>query len=106
MSVLSSLYRASPPGVLLDKPHERSLAIQLLRFDDALRSAAAEYKPSAITSYLWDLVKSYSGFFENCPVIEAETPALRASRFLLCDLTARVIERGLDLLGIRTVERM
>ena len=44
------------------------------------------------TIYLWDLAKSYSGFFENCPVIEAETPALRASRFLLCDLTARVIE--------------
>jgi arginyl-tRNA synthetase len=98
--------RQSPPAVVLDKPQERALAVQLLRFEDALRNAATEYKPNAITSYLWDLAKSYSGFFENCPVIKAETPPLRESRFLLCDLTARVIQRGLELLGIRTVERM
>jgi arginyl-tRNA synthetase len=99
-------FRQSPPAIVLEKPQERALAVQLLRFEDALRAAAAEYKPNAITSYLWDLAKSYSGFFENCPVIKAETPALRDSRFLLCDLTARAIQRGLDLLGIRTVERM
>src|SRR5262249_52990722 len=99
-------FRDTPPAVILDKPQERALAVQLLRFEDALRSAAADYKPNAITSYLWDLAKSYSGFFENCPVLKAETPELRDSRFLLCDLTARVIQRGLDLLGIRTVERM
>jgi arginyl-tRNA synthetase len=52
------------------------------------------------------LAKTYSGFFQNCPVLKAETPELRQSRLLLCDLTARVIQRGLDLLGIRTVERM
>ena len=50
--------------------------------------------------------RRYSGFFQNCPVLKAETPALRQSRLLLCDLTARVIQHGLDLLGIRTVERM
>src|SRR5262249_7048589 len=99
-------FRKSPPAVLLEKPQERALAVQLLRFEDALRTAAAEYKPNAITSYLWDLAKSYSGFFESCPVIKAETPALRDSRLLLCDLTARVIHCGLELLGIRTVERM
>ncbi len=82
------------------------LALQLVRFQDALTVAAAEYKPNHITGYLWDLAKSYSGFFQNCPVLKAETPALRQSRLLLCDLTARVIQRGLDLLGIRTAERL
>jgi arginyl-tRNA synthetase len=77
-----------------------------MRFHGALDAAAAEYKPNLITGYLWDLARAYSGFFENCPVIKAETPELRDSRLLLCDLTARVIQRGLDLLGIRTVERM
>jgi arginyl-tRNA synthetase len=99
-------FRTAPPAVSLESPPERALAVQLLRFEDSLRAAAAEYKPNLITTYLWDLAKSYSGFFETCPVIKAETPALRDSRFLLCDLTARVIQRGLDLLGIRTVERM
>ena len=44
--------------------------------------------PHFITGYLWDLAKAYSGFFENCPVLKAETPELRDSRLLLCDLTA------------------
>ena len=48
----------------------------------------------------------YSGFNNSCQVLKAETPELRQSRLLLCDLTARVIQRGLGLLGIRTVERM
>jgi arginyl-tRNA synthetase len=98
--------RADPPPVLLHAPEERALAVQLLRFPEALDAAAADYRPSLITTYLWDLAKTYSGFFQNCPVLKAETPELRRSRLLLCDLTARVIQRGLDLLGIRTVERM
>jgi arginyl-tRNA synthetase len=98
--------RADPPLPELGTPHERALAVQLLRFSEALSAAAADYRPNLITAYLWDLAKAYSGFFENCPVLKAATPALRQGRLLLCDLTARVIQRGLDLLGIRTIERM
>jgi arginyl-tRNA synthetase len=99
-------FRTDPPPVLLGQPQERALALQLLRFEDALTAAAADYQPNAITSYLWDLAKAYSGFFQNCPVLKAESPELRQSRLLLCELTARVIQQGLQLLGIRTVERM
>jgi arginyl-tRNA synthetase len=98
--------RSNPPAVLLDTPHERALAIQILRLEEALLDAAAEYQPSGITAYLWDLAKTYSGFFQNCPVIKAESDALKQSRLLLCDLTARVLQQCLDLLGIKTVERM
>jgi arginyl-tRNA synthetase len=99
-------FRTAPPLPTLDHVAERALALQLLRFEEALTLAAVDYRPSHITGYLWDLAKSYSGFFQNCPVLKAETPALRQSRLLLCDLTARVIQCGLGLLGIRTVERM
>jgi arginyl-tRNA synthetase len=99
-------FRSRPPLPLLETPHERALAVQLLRLEETLLAAAQEYQPSEITSYLWDLAKTYSGFFQNCPVLKAPTPALRDSRLLLCDLTARVIRCGLGLLGIRTVERM
>jgi arginyl-tRNA synthetase len=98
--------RTDPPVPSLALPDERALAVQLLRFEDALCGAAADYRPHVITGYLWDLAKAYSGFFQNCPVLKAETPELRRSRLLLCDLTARVIQCGLSLLGIRTVERM
>ena len=91
---------------MLDSPFERALAVSLLRLEEVLLAAAVEYQPSVITTYLWDLAKSYSGFFQNCPVLKAETPVLKESRLLLCDLTARVIQLCLNLLGIRTVERM
>jgi arginyl-tRNA synthetase len=98
--------RQSAPAAILERPEERALALQLLRFEEALQTAADEYKPSAVTAYLWDLSKAYSAFFTHCPVLKAPTPDLRHSRLLLCDLTARVIQRGLHLLGIRTLERM
>jgi arginyl-tRNA synthetase len=99
-------FRTDPPPVLLQSPLESNLGLNLLRLEESLTAGAAEYQPNAITSYLWDLCKSYSGFFQNCPVLKADSPALRESRLLLCDLTARVIQRCLDLLGIRTIERM
>lgn len=101
-----SRFRTAPPLPSLDTPQERSLAVALLRLEETLNDAAAEYQPSTVTAFLWDLGKAYSGFFQNCPVLKAQTPALRESRLLLCDLTARVIQRCLDLLGIKTVERM
>jgi arginyl-tRNA synthetase len=99
-------FRTEPPAVLITHPAERALALQLLRFPEAVEAAAADYLPHLITAYLWDLAKSYSVFFENCPVLKAETPELRDSRLLLVDLVGRVIKQALDLLGIRTVERM
>lgn len=99
-------FRQHPHAPLLGTSFERALAIQLLRFEEVLSNAVAEYQPSVITSYLWDLAKTYSGFFQNCPVLKAETPMLRESRLLLCDLTARVLQKCLELLGIKTVERM
>ncbi len=99
-------FRINPPAVILTHPAERALGLQLLRFEETLTAAAAEYLPHLLTAYLWDLAKSYSVFFTNCPVLKAETPALRDSRLLLCDLTARTIQSTLGLLGIQTVERM
>ena len=92
--------------MLLAEHHERSLALQLLRFEETLCSAASEYLPHYVTGYLWDLAKAYSGFFQNCPVIEAPTPELKQQRLLLCDVTARTIQQALELLGIQVIERM
>jgi arginyl-tRNA synthetase len=99
-------FRRQPPLPYLAEAQERALALQLLRFDEGVRAAVAEYKPNAITAYLWDLAKAYSGFFQHCPVLKADTPVLRQGRLLLCDLTGRIIQQGLQLLGIQTVERM
>lgn len=98
--------RAAPPIPFLAAPEERGLALAILRLSESLDAAAAELKPHLITGYLWDLANAYSSFYQNCPVLKAETPELRQSRLLLCDLTARTIQLGLRLLGIRTIEQM
>ncbi|MCD4727082.1 MAG: arginine--tRNA ligase [Pirellulales bacterium] len=91
---------------LLDSPAERALALELLRFSEALDLTVADYRPNQLTAYLFDLANRYSTFFEQCHVLRAETDALRQSRLLLCDLTARTIQKGLELLGINVAEKM
>ena len=96
----------SRPPILLDSPAERALGLELLRFSEALDLTVADYRPNQLTAYLFDLANRYSTFFEQCPVLRAETDELRQSRLLLCDLTARTIQKGLELLGIQVVEKM
>jgi arginyl-tRNA synthetase len=98
--------RSRGTNIVLAHPAERALGLQLLRLPEALAQVEAEYMPHYLTGYLFDLAKCYSTFFENCPVLRAESDAQRDSRLLLCDLTARTIKLGLDLLGIQVVERM
>ena len=92
--------------ILLTTPQERALGVALLQFPEALDRVVADYRPNHLTAYLFELASRYSDFFENCPVLKAETEELRTSRLLLCNLTARTIQRGLNLLGIEVVERM
>ncbi|MEM8865063.1 MAG: arginine--tRNA ligase [Planctomycetota bacterium] len=98
--------RESGGPIVLNSPAERALGITLLQFAEALDRVAAEYKPNHLTAYLFDLASRYSEFFEHCPVLKAQTDELKQSRLLLCDLVARTIAKGLELLGIQTVERM
>jgi arginyl-tRNA synthetase len=98
--------RASGAAIALGTPAERALAIELLRFGDALSLAMVDYRPNQLTAYLFDLANSFSTFYEVCPVLKAETPELRDSRLLLSDLTARTIQKGLELLGIGVEEKM
>jgi arginyl-tRNA synthetase len=52
------------------------------------------------------LAQKFSEFYQQCRVLRAETDAARTSRLLLCDLTGRTIRQGLELLGIRVVNKM
>ncbi len=98
--------RSSFAGILLQHPAERHLALGLLQFSEALDQVLEDYRPNQLTNYLFDVAKRFSTFFQECPVLRAEDEAVRLSRLLLCDVTARVIGQGLELLGIGVVDRM
>lgn len=104
--VTAELVRSANAPISLDHPAERSLALEILRLPEALDQVVVDYRPNQLTDYLWKLANNYSGFFENCPVLKAESDSLRASRLLLCDLNARVLAQGLSLLGIDVVDKM
>ena len=92
-------------GVLLTDPKERALALELLRFGEALEDVEADSRPNVLTAWLYNLAGCYSTFYDSLSVLKAEG-AERESRLALCDLTGRVLRRGLDLLGIGAVEKM
>ena len=89
----------------LAEPAERRLAVALLQFAETVETVAADCLPHVLCGYLYRLAGAFMGFYETCPVLKAAKP-IRASRLRLCGLTARVIEKGLNLLGIETAERM
>jgi arginyl-tRNA synthetase len=96
---------ADPAAIALNSPFEIGLVKQLARFGDTVDAVARELKPHLLCTYLYDLASRFSSFYENCPVLQSDGPT-RASRLALCDLTARVMARGLDLLGIEHPEQM
>ncbi len=86
-------------------PEELALAKHLLNFGFVIEAVADEYRPNYLCNYLYELSGHFARFYESCPVLKAEG-STRATRLLLSDLTARVLQRGLDLLGIETLEQM
>jgi len=99
--------RNSDATISLEHPAERQLALAILRFSEGIDDVVTDYRPNLLTGYLFEqLAKSYSTFFDQCKVLKAETEQQKNSRLLLCDLAARVIQQGLQLLGISTVDKM
>jgi len=65
----------------------------------------ADDKPNWLTGYLYELAGKFSAFYDSCPVIQSAEPT-RSSRLALCRLTADIMKRGLNLLGIDVIEQM
>ncbi|PJZ02903.1 arginine--tRNA ligase [Pantoea rodasii] len=85
---------------------EAALCKQLLRFEEVVHTVAQDGYPHLLTSYLYELASIFSRFYERCPILNAASPALQQSRLKLALLTARTLQTGLTMLGIKTVERM
>ncbi len=101
---VAQLFEPGQPPVLASA-EEIALAKHLLNFGLVLEAVADDYRPNYLCSYLYDLSGHFARFYENCPVLKAEG-AQRGARLALCDLTARVLKQGLDVLGIETTEQM
>ncbi|MEU6070477.1 MULTISPECIES: arginine--tRNA ligase [Streptomyces] len=87
-------------------PAERALGLHLDQFAETVLEVASAYEPHKLAAYLYQLATLLTSFYDQCPVLKAETPEQVQNRLFLVDLTARTLHRGMALLGIRTPERL
>ncbi|THA06445.1 arginine--tRNA ligase [Rodentibacter pneumotropicus] len=92
--------------LMLVDEKERSLAIKLLQFEEAVQTVGREGMPHVLCAYLYELAGVFSSFYEHCPILNAEDEKLMLSRLKLALLTEKTLKQGLDLLGIKTVDKM
>ncbi|MCO7513217.1 arginine--tRNA ligase [Pseudomonas guariconensis] len=92
--------------IVLQAAHEQDLAARLAQFGEVLNSVADKGTPHVLCSYLYDIAGLFSSFYENCPILTAETAEQQQSRLRLAALTGRTLKQGLELLGLETLERM
>lgn len=90
----------------LQHPCEQELIAAIAQFPDTASRAGQQYRPQLICTYLFQLSRLFSRMFDQCPVIQAPHLSLKAARAALVDATGRVIQAGLNLLGITTLDRM
>jgi arginyl-tRNA synthetase len=94
-----------PMPLQLGDSAEINLAKRLCQFAEIVPHVLNDFRPNILANYLFEVANSFHTFYEACPVLKSEEPA-RGSRLALCDLTAKVLYRGLDLLGIKVPEKM
>lgn len=92
-------------SMFISDDKERTLMVKLLQFSEVLTTIAKDGTPHVLCNYLYELAGIFSSFYEACPILSADDD-IKHSRLLLADLTAKTLKTGLDLLGIKTVEKM
>ena len=93
-------------ALVLARDDEKKLARRLLKLPDVVHAAAEQSMPHYLTDHIYALASDLSSFYTTCPVLKAETDALKQSRLALVDLARRQLALGLRLLGMAAPERM
>lgn len=87
-------------------PCELDLLLMFPRFPEIIEQAVNDYRPNVVTTWLYDLARAFNLFYNEAPVLNAETEALKASRLKLVEAFTRIMENGLTVLGMEVFERM
>lgn len=109
---IQSLLRNAENVVLDAHPHhdlsayERNLHMKILDFPEVIQHSAEEYNPALLANYLYELAKEFGSFYQNVPVLKADTQSQKDYRILLSAQVGRIIKSGMGLLGIQVPDRM
>lgn len=90
----------------IERGQERNLALLALRFENALLDATVDFTPHTLAVYLFSLAEAFASFYDKCSIKDAPSEEIKSTRLKLCVLVGDIIRTGLNLLGIRTLDRM
>ncbi|MBS3116253.1 arginine--tRNA ligase [Candidatus Woesearchaeota archaeon] len=90
---------------VLIQPQERALVLFLSTFSNTVKEAAKQYKPHLLCRYLLDLAHVFNEFYHSCPVLSEEVK-IKSARLTLVDAVRQILANGLNLLGIKALEKM
>ena len=87
-------------------PAERDLIVILTQFTDVIKQAAASFNPGAIANYVYEIAKAYNKFYHEHSILQAEDELVKQFRLQISLASAKIISKGMALLGIAVPERM
>jgi len=94
-------------NIAIIEPQEKALALKLLQLEDVIDAVISECTPNLLCNYLYELASLYMSFYEACPILKEGIEAdVKESRLALCQLIAKTLKQGLDVLGIDVMDRM
>lgn len=93
--------------LIIAQTQEKQLALKLLQFNEVINQVAIDCYPHSLCNYLYELSSLFMTFYEHCPILKSDiAPEIAQSRLQLCAYSASILNKGLDLLGIETMEKM
>lgn len=93
-------------GTELKEEKEIILLKLLSQFPEIIKQTATSYSPNLICNFLFELAQSFNAFYESIPILKAENEELKKARLALVAGLCQVLKSGLNLLGIKTLEKM
>lgn len=98
-----SSFAGRPDQFSISHEEERLLAIQIIKFQDALLTTLQDLAPSKLCEYLYTLCSTFNNFYAECKVIGGDN---EESRIYLCERTLSTMKLTFSLLGIEPLERL
>ncbi|WP_426667625.1 arginine--tRNA ligase [Mucilaginibacter sp. McL0603] len=93
-------------GIISLAVEERDLILALSQFPETITQAATAYSPAVVANYIYELAKAFNKFYHEKSILQAEDEATKQFRLQLSAASAKVIKKGMKLLGIEVPERM
>jgi len=93
-------------GKFLESQSEIQIIRKVLGFPSMVLTSAKEYLPNVLALYLYELANLVNSYYESTPILNDDNRNRKSDRLMLMEITRTVLRKGLNLLGIETLERI